>query len=239
MVLLVGDSSTSVTAVALRAGGSTLSRETDSGKSQSEKFLSLIDAVLGESKVRGSEIDALGLVEGPGSFTGLRIGFSVMKGLAFALKKPLYLHNRLDLMAAACVSQGPCLPLIDAYRSSWYTALYVDGKRVSDFLDLEESRIKFLLNNPVDFFSTILPKDAVGSRLHICGEWRAAWREASPSGIEWIPEEKTRRVDDALLDAVERDIRQAKAPADLMSAIPFYLRRSEAENLLGSKKSPP
>jgi len=242
MRLVVGDSSTLLTTVALRNGGQTVRREVGSGKSQSEKFLSLIDEVLRESELRPEDIDAFGLVEGPGSFTGLRIGFSVMKGLAFALKKPLYLSNRLDLMAGAVGDQSMCLPLVDAHRNSWYTALFQNGKRVSEYLDLEEPRLRDLLNDPVAFFSALNSNVPGNFSLRVCGEWPSEWKDEHPAGkLEWVSGEQTRRIDEVLLEALERDIRQDKTPSDLASAIPFYLRRSEAENLLAEKiqkKSP-
>lgn len=237
MILVAGDSATSLTAVALKRGEETLRRETDSGKSQSEKFLFLIDEILRDAGIRPEEVDAFGLVEGPGSFTGLRIGFSVMKGLAFALQKPLYLYNRLDLMARAASAQGLCLSVVDAQRNSWYTALFENGKKLSDYLDLEESRVLSLLKDPVSFIWGLNVRVPENQVIHLCGEWKPAWREMNASKeIQWIPAEVTRRVDSVLLNALSDDLRNGVSGVDPMSAVPFYLRRSEAENVLEEKK---
>jgi tRNA threonylcarbamoyladenosine biosynthesis protein TsaB len=76
-------------------------------------------------------IDAFAVVNGPGSYTGLRVGLSSAKALCYALQKPLILLNTLDVMAHALKSQAPVkqdniifCPLIDARRMEVYTALY-------------------------------------------------------------------------------------------------------------------
>ncbi|MBL8992804.1 MAG: hypothetical protein JNM63_05645, partial [Spirochaetia bacterium] len=130
----------------------------------------------------------------------------------------------------------------DAHRNSWYTALYRDKKRVSDYLDLEEGKVKLLLEDPSDFFSGMKVGIPVNAALKVCGEWRMEWRTTlSMDRLEWISGERTKRVDETILEALEGDVSRGKVPVDLVNAVPFYLRRSEAENLLAEnkKKSPP
>ncbi|MBV9961494.1 MAG: tRNA (adenosine(37)-N6)-threonylcarbamoyltransferase complex dimerization subunit type 1 TsaB [Parafilimonas sp.] len=83
------------------------------------------------SKIKLTEIDAFSVVNGPGSYTGLRVGLSSAKALCYALRKPLILLNSLDVMAHALKLQSPLqeetvlfCPLIDARRQEVYTALY-------------------------------------------------------------------------------------------------------------------
>jgi tRNA threonylcarbamoyladenosine biosynthesis protein TsaB len=75
------------------------------------------------------DLDGLAIGLGPGSFTGLRIGMSVMKGLAFATGKPLAGVPTLDALAAnvALVPWTIC-PVIDARKGEVYTALYRGGE---------------------------------------------------------------------------------------------------------------
>jgi tRNA threonylcarbamoyladenosine biosynthesis protein TsaB len=75
-------------------------------------------------------------LKGPGSFTGLRIGFSTAKGLALSLGIPFASIPTLDCMAfSASVWPGFVLPLIDARQNNFFTALYCGGRRLSDVMD--------------------------------------------------------------------------------------------------------
>jgi tRNA threonylcarbamoyladenosine biosynthesis protein TsaB len=78
-----------------------------------------------------SDIDAVAVANGPGSYTGLRVGLASAKALCYALHKPLILLNTLDILASALKDQPPhaepnilYCPMIDARRMEVYTALY-------------------------------------------------------------------------------------------------------------------
>lgn len=76
------------------------------------------------------ELDAIAVTEGPGSYTGLRVGLASAKGLCYALQKPLITINTLKLMAAAAItktnnaSDFGYVPMIDARRMEVFTAIY-------------------------------------------------------------------------------------------------------------------
>ena len=72
------------------------------------------------------ELDAVAVSNGPGSYTGLRIGLSTAKGLCYALNKPLICLNTLQIIAAAAESQARryICPMIDARRMEVFTALF-------------------------------------------------------------------------------------------------------------------
>ena len=83
------------------------------------------------AKINLNAIDALSVVNGPGSYTGLRVGLSSAKAICYALAKPLILLNTLDVMAHALKLQSTVkeknvlfCPLIDARRMEVFTALY-------------------------------------------------------------------------------------------------------------------
>jgi tRNA threonylcarbamoyladenosine biosynthesis protein TsaB len=82
------------------------------------------------------DIELAACMRGPGSFTGLRIGFATVKGIALALGIPMVSAPTLDCMAAPLSFwPGIVLPVIDAKQHRYFTALYREGKRVSDYLD--------------------------------------------------------------------------------------------------------
>lgn len=84
-----------------------------------------IDHILKSANVSIQEVDAFALAQGPGSFTALRIGISVIKGLALANNKPVIAIPSLDALAHnMCFSDILICPLIDARRDEVYTAFY-------------------------------------------------------------------------------------------------------------------
>ena len=91
----------------------------------------LIDQLLKDLKLKPSDLNAVALSAGPGSYTGLRIGTSVAKGLCYALDIPLIAIGSLELLAFGLISEH-CMgttdvvcPAIDARRMEVYSALYL------------------------------------------------------------------------------------------------------------------
>ncbi len=120
-----------------------------------------------EAGVKLNELDAIAVVNGPGSYTGLRVGLAAAKGFCFALKIPLITIDTLQLLAANALPQikdldnyGTMLvcPMIDARRMEVYTALYtseMDVISAPKAVILERDfMFNFLLNNLICFFGT-------------------------------------------------------------------------------------
>lgn len=88
----------------------------------------MMEDVVKHAQREMSQIDAVAVAKGPGSYTGLRIGTATAKGLCFALDKPLIAINSLTAMAAALQGQVPgnhwFCPMIDARRMEVYCAIY-------------------------------------------------------------------------------------------------------------------
>lgn len=116
-------------------------------------------------------LDAIAVVAGPGSYTGLRVGMASAKGLCYALDKPLILLNTLEVMAQEAISEfdftGYAEPplfcaMVDARRMEVFTAIYdLEGKEVfapcAMVID-ENSFAQELLNNKIIFFGNGAPK---------------------------------------------------------------------------------
>lgn len=121
--------------------GQKLSR-LQSEKSEHAKQLAVyIDELLNELKISGKQLDAVAVSEGPGSYTGLRIGASLAKGLAYGMNLPLIAVPTLQAMAAQVVAQQVVAddtllcPMIDARRMEVYNAFYnADLKAESDVI---------------------------------------------------------------------------------------------------------
>lgn len=96
-----------------------------------------IDEVLRSVGLTAAEVDYFACVVGPGSFTGIRIGISTVKGLCFALNKNAVALTSFDVLAYA--ETGAALALVDAGHGHFYTCPYSDGKAGEPaFLSREE-----------------------------------------------------------------------------------------------------
>jgi tRNA threonylcarbamoyladenosine biosynthesis protein TsaB len=112
--------------------------------SSSEKLLPLLDVLLKERELGPESLEGIIVSLGPGSFTGLRIGVCLAKGLAFALKVPLIGVSTFDSWIFSSSAQGILCPLKRAHSSRFYGAFYKKDKgmrRVSEYLFLPLKRI--------------------------------------------------------------------------------------------------
>ena len=97
----------------------------EEGYSHAEKLHVFIESILNELELTFEDLSAIAVSQGPGSFTGLRIGVSAAKGLAYALNIPLIAIDTLTILAAqAQVSDGFIVPMIDARRMEVYSAVF-------------------------------------------------------------------------------------------------------------------
>ncbi|MGE5808025.1 MAG: tRNA (adenosine(37)-N6)-threonylcarbamoyltransferase complex dimerization subunit type 1 TsaB, partial [Nitrospirota bacterium] len=99
----------------------------------SERLMSTVDRVLKDTGIALSQLDGFAVATGPGSFTGLRIGVSTVKGLAFATGKPVAAVPTLYALAWNVPHAAyPVCPLLDARKNEVYAAVYTsDGPVLS------------------------------------------------------------------------------------------------------------
>ena len=126
MKVLAIDSSSVVAGVAILDGDQLLYEVYHHHKrNHSEILMPLVEEALNSSDLQPEDIDLFAVSEGPGSFTGLRIGVSTIKGLAQAVEKPVVAVPTLDAMAWNIVSSGVLVcPIMDARRNQVYTSVY-------------------------------------------------------------------------------------------------------------------
>lgn len=93
--------------------------------SHAEKLHVFIEEILSENNIQFSDLNAIAVSQGPGSYTGLRIGVSSAKGLCYALHIPLVAIDTLQLLAKQIqIEDGIILPMIDARRMEVFSAFY-------------------------------------------------------------------------------------------------------------------
>ena len=163
------ETATQVCSVALSSSGKVLGlKESDAKNSHSSILTVFIDEMIKTAGVALSDIDAVAVSKGPGSYTGLRIGVAAAKGLCFALDKPLIAVSTLQAMGRGMRDTGcgirstgtdennlPRLfcPMIDARRMEVFCALFdKDGK------EIRETRAEIIDENS---FSNYLEKNRI------------------------------------------------------------------------------
>ena len=152
------ETATTNCSVSLSKDGETLVLKEDNslGYSHAETLHLFIDEVFKISKLKPSEIDAVAVSKGPGSYTGLRIGVSSAKGLCFALDKPLISISTLESLAHQVkATDGLIIPMLDARRMEVYSAIYNENlelqREIKAEILTEESYSELLESNKVYF----------------------------------------------------------------------------------------
>jgi tRNA threonylcarbamoyladenosine biosynthesis protein TsaB len=157
------ETSTTVCSVALAEDEKLLAiKEENKGYTHAEKITLFIQEVLSQSGKKVSDLNAVAVSNGPGSYTGLRIGASTAKGLCYALNIPLIGVDTLKALAVKCgdsitVTKSDLLcPMIDARRMEVYCALFDSAfnniQPVSARIIDENSFADFLAQQKVYFF---------------------------------------------------------------------------------------
>ena len=123
----------------------------EEGYSHAERLHVFIEVVIKETGITFQDLSAIAVSQGPGSYTGLRIGVSAAKGLCYALDIPLIAVDTLQVLASqAKVSNGLIIPMLDARRMEVYSAIFTptfENKRAvqaeviteNSFEDLQET----------------------------------------------------------------------------------------------------
>ncbi|MEK7679137.1 MAG: tRNA (adenosine(37)-N6)-threonylcarbamoyltransferase complex dimerization subunit type 1 TsaB [Deltaproteobacteria bacterium] len=126
MFILAIDTSTSAGSVAVVRDGRTVSeRSTSSAPAHAEWLMPAIRDILAEARITLAEIGFFVVTAGPGSFTGLRIGISAAKGLAWRLKKKAAQVSTLESMAMNIQADGALIcPVLDARKHELYAAAF-------------------------------------------------------------------------------------------------------------------
>ena len=138
MKILALDTTAKVASVAVLEDGRALAEySVDNGLTQSELILPMAEDILKKLKLDFSDIELYAVTTGPGSFTGVRIGVSLVKGLAFGRSTPIVEVSTLEALAENISPlDGILVPCMDARRGEVYNALFTsDGECVTRLTD--------------------------------------------------------------------------------------------------------
>ncbi len=218
------ETSTSVCSVAIHDKGELSSLvELNEPGVHAEKLIQLIDEVLAKSPLRYSMLDAIAVSEGPGSYTGLRIGFSTAKGLAYALNIPLIGVNTLQAVASVREYQSGEIgvAVLDARRMEVYSQAF--GQKLMELTPIEsvilneKSFTRFLEDNKVYFIG-----DAVGKVKQVVTHPNAIFPENSGLSAMFLGQLAYQKYEAGIFQ-------------DIAYFVPNYLKEF---HVLNSKKNP-
>lgn len=165
LILNIETSTTLCSVSVAKAGKVLASKEVNEGYTHAENLHVFIEAVLVNAKVSVKDLNAVAVGSGPGSYTGLRIGVSAAKGLAYALQIPLIAVNTLQIMAAVAIQGNKSdvlyCPMLDARRMEVYAAVFdkdLNLIKETSAQILPEALSFFDAGKPICFFGDGMPK---------------------------------------------------------------------------------
>ncbi len=227
MKILAIETSTMLGGIAIVDDASGLIAETRMNvkSTHSERLMTEIDHVLKQSRLDMSQIDAFAVAIGPGSFTGLRIGLSTVKGFSYSTGKPIVSVPTLDAFAwNFSYSRYPICTLLDARKKEVYAALFKweengfaklkneQSVKIAKFLEevklISYAKIIFAGEGAVLYQSEIIRQ--MGDRALFASQEKMI---PSPSNVAFLALQKAQRGEFS----------------EPVSLVPFYIRRSEAE----------
>lgn len=221
MALLAIDTSSRICVLGVRVGSDTVVDETDLGRTHSQEILPRIEALLDRAEVAKRDIRCVVYGQGPGSFTGLRIGIGVVQGLAYGLNVPVVGISSLACLAHQYITadDGAALVALAARNTEVYFGAY--QKTSTD--------VQLVGHEGVFEAAEIPAQDPVHAWIGVGDGWCHDASLVSASGVEVkeiIIEPKLRAKD--LLDLGELALQRGEAKS-AAEALPEYLREQVAE----------
>jgi tRNA threonylcarbamoyladenosine biosynthesis protein TsaB len=147
MNVLAIESSTDILSVALATSRGRAEAALDTGLRHAESLMRLVDFCMTNLGLAPRDLELVACSQGPGSFTGLRIGMATAKGMAQGLGIPWKAVPSLDCLAWGLESfHGAVAPIIDGKKGRVYSAIYLRGLRQGPWLDLPLAELAALLD---------------------------------------------------------------------------------------------
>jgi len=225
MIILSIDSSTPVAAVAVVKDGVLLAEEMlNIGNTHSVQLMPMVAYALQQSQINIKEVDAVAVSQGPGSFTGLRIGMATAKGLAQGAGCKLITVPTLDALAQNMWGTNDLVcPILNAKKDEVYTAVYkFDGQKM-------QLLSEYMATSPQDLAQNLLEKSAnicfLGDGVPV---YRTLLEEIMGEKASFAPLHKLLS-NGASLAYVGYQKALLGEFAELYTAQPIYIRKCEAQ----------
>lgn len=228
MLTLALDTATKVCTAALCRDRHILAEYTvNAGMTHSEGLLPQLEQLFSSARIARRELDLVAVSMGPGSFTGLRIGLATAEAIAYSLNICLHGVNTLEALAYNLPVEGIMLsPVLDAQKGNYYQALYL----------WEKGRLRTVAEARVVSAAAVLERIALqGTKALLLGECARLARAGLPEWAQAAPEAlrlpRASSVAFAAADAFD-----PLADKRIFGLEPYYIRRSEAEELWERKQ---
>ena len=222
MKILAIDTATKSCSVAVTDDGSLCAELTTlKNQTHSKHLMELIHSVLEIAGFGVADLDGLAVTIGPGSFTGLRIGISTIKGLAHALDKPVVGISSLKALAWQCAETSYLIcPLLDARKGEVYCATY---RFNADQLIQKTSARAMIAETVVEDVKVPCVFIGTGARLY-----RQRITAALGGLAHFVPEgQNIIRASSVAFLSMPRF--EANASDGIAGLVPHYIRKSDAE----------
>jgi tRNA threonylcarbamoyladenosine biosynthesis protein TsaB len=201
MKILGVDTSTKFLCLSVYDDGKICEYNIELEKKHSKLLLLVVKSVLEALSWDIADIDYFACGIGPGSFTGVRIGVTAIKGLSFCLKKPVLGISTLDILAGNANREGIIVPAIDAKRSLIYCGIYRNSsgilKRLSPYMLLPKEeflkKIKansVILGDAITLYKEDFLKNIKGATILDKDYWYPKGRNIIHFALQQIKEKK-------------------------------------------------
>jgi len=222
--IIVLDTSTKACSVSLYRDSELLAswHRVSEGYTHAEELHLRISEVMQTAQVKFSQLDAVAVGKGPGSYTGLRIGVSSAKGLAYGLGIPLISIESLDLILADLETQDQSIviPMIDARRLEAYAKVFI--RKDNEFIELE-STTNIILDS--EDFNALLER-YIDHSIHFLGDAAVKTRDflISHERINQFTFYPDNYPDTRFIGALLENLFKQKRFENVITFEPFYLK---------------
>lgn len=231
MKILAIDSSGNVASAAVMDNGILIGEYSINNKlTHSQKLMPMVDELLKSLELKPEEIDVYACSMGPGSFTGLRIGISAVKGIAQALNKPVIGIPTLDGLAWNVQNfAGYICPMIDARNDNVYTAIYSSSE--------ENSEIKLISEYLAVHINELIERLPNDNRIMFLGDGVFKFRDLLENKfgrISFFPAGHQLLQRAGSICAAANQKAAAKELDSVFNLTPIYLRQAQAERVIST-----
>ncbi len=229
MIILSLDSTSVTASVAISENGVVLAENfINNGLTHSQTLMPMVEQTLKDSKKNIKDIDLFAITNGPGSFTGVRIGIASVKGMADAMNKKCIAVSTLETIAEPLKNEDSiACAVMDARCNQVYTAIFENGNRLCE----DKAVLIDELGEELKQYSKKII--FIGDGAKICYEKL----NENLSNIE-IADENIRYVHASSIGRLaEEKLANGENTTKSANLVPFYLRLPQAERELNNKNS--